>query len=472
MTRVDTTGNHRFSISGDVPRMMGDADLQLIVDVADLLSPGARILEIGPWLGGISVHLAERGELHVVDRFLWTEAHDRRVPGLVRVGASFRDIFSDTMAARGHAPTIHDTELRRFTWTGGTINLCLIDCPRTAVELLACLKSVGPALDKDGFVLVKHGLNPAHFEMAALLEILMARGIFALVPTEQPSWCNIAVLSPGPAISQLAEIELDGGGLFLDSHIGRSVRDPWGGHVLGLARLAQTLHMGQADAAYDQLDRLTPDVDSLYRWDEQESALLKAGASSDELAVFSAAVSFHNDPAAALNVPVAFAASPALGMRNHWRAHADRPWRDRLRAPGLFAEAYATGKLDLPSRHADHLFRARVVEIGPRLALSWVGFFAAGARSYLGIDTAGHGMAPQGASHMRIRKVLKSALTERAPGAGLIQNGIGSMTFDSCFVHADDPDSAECWTHLSDVFDKISPNMRLVECRAAETAAP
>lgn len=108
---------------------IGKAVVVLGVGLADRLSPEAVIPEMGSWLAVLSVEVAHLGALHGVDNFIWTKDHDRRLPGLLKPGQSFRPLFEDLTGAKRAEGTIHDTRFEDFIWTGPRIDLLIIDSP-------------------------------------------------------------------------------------------------------------------------------------------------------------------------------------------------------------------------------------------------------------------------------------------------------------------------------------------------------
>ena len=73
----------------EIPTMTSSQDADLAHSLLRDLPAGATIVELGPWLGGMSQMLAPHGTLHVVDAFRWTADHGKRVPGLLEAGDEF-----------------------------------------------------------------------------------------------------------------------------------------------------------------------------------------------------------------------------------------------------------------------------------------------------------------------------------------------------------------------------------------------
>ena len=368
----------------DVPRMMGDADLALIRDLAGRLKPDACLVEVGPWLGGVSRVLAGLGSLHVIDRFIWSDKNAESYPGIAQPGESFRAAFEANLADAPRPVQVHEADIRSFVWDGGPIDLCLIDAPRTAADLLACLRALRLGVGNGSLILVKNGLSPAHPELPALLEILLGQGLLCPVPTRQAEWCNILAVSPGPEWGRLSA--LGGGAEALDRQpLAAGIADPWGGATLTLARIAERLRRGDWKGALQRLAELPPSHGCLRTWDSFERVLDQARCGPDALAIMAELLAVQADPAAPLRLPVSTSLGPIPALRGFWANAAPQPWRAADFDADLVVAAWQKGAMELPTALGRRILGQRVLEIGPDPDLSGVGYLAGGAASYLGV---------------------------------------------------------------------------------------
>lgn len=287
----------KFSVENlpETPRMMGDADVALIDQILTKLPSHPRLIEFGPWLGGVSQRLAACGELHVVDRFEWSELNAKNFPDVLPEGASFRSIFETRLSENDLEAHVHVSEIDAFEWSGEPLDFCLIDAPRTATELLICLNSIGAALSSSSYVLIKHGLNPAHLEMVALIDLLIAKGFFELVDTGQPKWCNIAALRfvGEESVWPLSE---EAGALLLDplnlEKLGMDTNRE--ALVLRLGRFAQFAALGQFDQALSKLRHHPVSSQALAVWDAIEAQIVVPRDLEGGFAAVAELVSFHH----------------------------------------------------------------------------------------------------------------------------------------------------------------------------------
>ena len=145
--------------------MSNAADRDLVKRLVEELQPMAKAVEMGPWLGALTVSLEGVKELHVIDNFIWTKDHDKRVPGLHAPGESFKDSFAKLMAQRDLHPQLHESSFASYRWSQGKIDFCLIDSPKSPKALLECLNAVREGLGKGSLILLKNGLSTQFLEM-------------------------------------------------------------------------------------------------------------------------------------------------------------------------------------------------------------------------------------------------------------------------------------------------------------------
>ncbi|MDC0739510.1 hypothetical protein N6L24_14570 [Cognatishimia sp. SS12] len=362
------------------PRMMGNADVALILQILEKCPPDACLIEFGSWLGGVSRLLAEHGRLHVVDHFIWSDLNASAHPDLLAPGASFRPMFEVYLSAAGQAATVHECEFEAFEWTGGALDFCLIDGPRDLPTLWACLRQVQADLKPDSHLLIKHGLNPARLDLMCWVGRLLQDGVARLVQTGQPRWCNIAVLTPGPNWGDLPaylQESAQGGALAL-------VDDPWGGKGFALVQLARRLRDDRARAAFQGLAALPRNAAHIRDWDVMEHQLDLPAEVQMNTAIFAELLSFQNSQS---DMKCARPVDQSLtwALRGFWATQSQRAdgWSFE---PNLLAQAFAAGDMALPALLGADCLGQDIVEIGRDLGMSGAGFLAAGAKSYTGFE--------------------------------------------------------------------------------------
>lgn len=366
-------------------RMVGEADVRLVRDFGRRLGPGARLLELGPFLGGVSRELARFGALTVVDRFTWSEANARDYPGIATAGRSFRPVLEANLARAGVEAEVVEADFRHSALPEGPFDLCFIDIPRTAAQLLLCLRQLVGRMAPRGVILLKHGVSTAHPGMVALVGGLLARGHLELAATDQPAWCTIAALRVTPRFDALAGIGAEAEVLEAEA-LSNAEADPWGGARFQLARIAERMRAADWPGAFALLDQLAPGSGRAAAWDEFEAALAGAGCDGAMLAVMAEVLAVQVDLSQAVKASPPIGLSPVCALRGYWRNNAGQPWRAERFDPQRLAEAQAAGAMALPQALTERLRGREVVEIGGEGAgagaLAGPGFLAAGVASY------------------------------------------------------------------------------------------
>ena len=263
------------------PRMLGESDVRVIMQFARKLQPDANILEIGPWLGGLTVLLAEFGRVTVLDRFIWSEANAENYPGIAAPEESFRPAFDAHMQSAGLVVDVVETTLPEFEWTGGALDFVFIDAPRDAALLHACFRAIATSLKPGACILIKHALNEQNFGMGAYLDALAGLGLVRIEASEQPDWCNIAAVTVVGSMPELADIG-DVEELIASAPVTDGFTDPWYGHRLTLFRLAYLATRERWSDAAALLSAMSPSPENQTIWDALEQHLWQADTSNSD----------------------------------------------------------------------------------------------------------------------------------------------------------------------------------------------
>lgn len=367
------------------PRMTSDSDLALVEEVLNDLAPDATLVELGPWLGGVSEVLARAGQLHVVDSFIWTADHAKRVPGLLEKGDSFRGVFENLMAERGVEVTAHEATFEAFRWQGGPIAFCMIDSPKKPEALADCLRAVATGLGEGSRLVIKNANAHGYFEMMDFVQDLITAGAMRLLQADPEGGCNSLALEVNVDSAELLELleqpieparlsarKVDGG----LGHLGA--------YQLGL--IARLVERGLWGDAYEVLARMEASRRILRDWDRLEPDLARSGIDPEQLAWFSEIMAVQHAKGGLPPAPKSFKASAALSLRAFWINNADKPWRARAFHPDVIERAHAFGYMNWANQVQDHVRGQSVLDVGCGPGLHGLGYLAAGAKSYLGLD--------------------------------------------------------------------------------------
>ena len=361
------------------------ADIDCVRSVVSGRGSGSVTVEFGPWLGAISTEIANLTDLHVVDRFEWTRDHDRKVPNKIKPGDSFRPLFDEIVAEHSLKVTVHESTFDQFAWVDGQIDVVVIDAPKSAQMLKTCLKPIIMHLREDGQILLKHGLNPEHSDLATYVAKLIEEGVLKLTDQSVEASSTILRLGRGKQPERLELIdETDLAPIASDPFTDSVHLNPTHGFQFFMVISAAL----RADwpLALDELSKMTPNPKLIRKWDKFEAALLKSTADANGLAKFSEVVAIHHTRAPKSKLPLAFHTSGAIAQRGYWLNNAANPWRGRAYQPDLIARAYEFGYLGWPSKVREFVARKDILDVGCGPGLHGIGYIVAGAKSYLGLD--------------------------------------------------------------------------------------
>ena len=417
----DTELDKRPSVELSPPlRMLGDREMGIVMDYAATLPEEAEILEVGPWLGGLTRLLARHGRMTVVDRFIWTDANAENYPGIAAPEENFRSLFEANMAAEGIATRIIETTLPDFTWPGGAIDFVMMDAPRSVDQLHGCMKEIAPVIKPGAYVLLKHALNRRDLGLGSYIDAMIGLGFLRMVATEQPDWCNIVVLAATDRIATLADID-DPEEAIAAAPMTEDFTDPWYGHSLSVFRLAYLAQTGRWPDAYARLSKIPASADLLNLWDQMEPLLQQADNAQAEgnNAVLSELMWVHNDASVSAKAPIRIGPSFAARLRAYWRNNAHAEWVNASLDAKLLCDESAADIITRLAPVTAQLFQKDVVEVGHHLGGGALAALLAGAKSYTGVE---------------LSKVteLAAQLSEQYPSLDVTQDVEGAIAAVNC----------------------------------------
>jgi hypothetical protein len=385
MATIDKSNNAIIEPLAAIPTMMGSGDLKLVRQVASQLPKGGRILEFGPWLGGVTLELSQFGNCHVVDRFEWTSFNSELLPGLFEPGQSFRPEFDRLMELNNVDVTVHECAFSDFEWSSDPINMCLIDAPYSGKGLMDCIRPIASSFTKDCRVLIKHGANAERISFIAAIHRLLSEGYFEVEDVGQPAWCNIAVLKTTPKTADLQDLDWNQDAL-LSPPSEIDTPDPWGGELYLSAMYANAIEQGNWLRVYEMLDQQIPKRAILKEWDEMERRLNTSGVTETILCNFATVLDVHNDvPRMRLgNLDPTHSFHAAL--RYSWIALEGNESRPQIFDIDALAAAFVANAFSVVNQLGGPVSDKDISLIGTRLDLFGTAIMAAGARSFLGIE--------------------------------------------------------------------------------------
>lgn len=377
--------HHDVFTTGDLPRMTSSRDIDLARQMMQDLPPDATIVELGPWLGAMTEVLGSKGRLHVVDSFVWTEDHDKRVPDLLVPGQSFRPVFEALMRDRDLAVDVHEAEIEDFVWPGGRIDMCLIDTAKKPAPMRDALRSVGPGLVEGSRVLIKNANHAGYFPMLAYLQALVEQGMFKILEADIEGQCNTVAFEVRMAPEDIADV-LEQTPLEHRARWQMAEKAMGGLGPFQLSLTCQLIRSGDWNAAYEVIGRMKGSRRILRDWERRELELADAGVDAERLAWTAEIMSLQHAKGGLPAPPKSFGTSAAMTRRAFWTNNIDKEWRARAFHPDVLERAHQYGYMKFANSIKDHVKGQAILDVGCGPGLHGLGYLAAGAKSYLGLD--------------------------------------------------------------------------------------
>jgi hypothetical protein len=324
------------------------------------------------------------------------------------------------MARSGNSPNIVVAEIPDFEWNGGTLNFVVIDAPRTPDNLHSCLGAIAASLSPDAVIMIKHGLNRSDLSMGAYLDGLIGLGVLEMVATNQPEWCNIAVLRPGTELKQFPS-DQDASSIIANAPIPSGVSDPWYGHLLSIGRLGYLASQGNWAKTWERLSELPASGDNLIIWDALESEFIDfANDVPDPLwAVFSVLFWVQNDKGLNSEPPVAIDPDLPSRLRAYWCNNEQHEWKASLFEPSILTSIKAPREFDALSPNGTAFFGAKVVQIGGEPSIGALVSLLSGAKCFDAISLEGQPVDAKLAAMIQHYPHIKLAETTDAVQAAI-----------------------------------------------------
>ena len=143
---------------------------------------GGAVVELGAWLGAMTVHLAAgvrdgggARRVHTYDRFAWKPVHTIKAGGPLE--RSMLEQFRQNLGPLLERVAIHPGDFRDATWDKTPIGLLVLDGPKRVREIARTLPIFGRALAPGARIALQDFAHFASYDLPASLDTLERAGV-------------------------------------------------------------------------------------------------------------------------------------------------------------------------------------------------------------------------------------------------------------------------------------------------------
>lgn len=164
--------------------MISKSEEARITAFAQAMEADTIAVEIGCWVGESTKAILRgfQGPVHLIDTFEWSRAHDEKYPGILPIGADFRDVTRTNLQAFVTDGRLHFHRSAAEAFEPGAlgqreIGLLVLDGPKDRELVQEIILLFAPLMAKEGVMVIKHVASPHRMEMLDLMIRLLAAGV-------------------------------------------------------------------------------------------------------------------------------------------------------------------------------------------------------------------------------------------------------------------------------------------------------
>lgn len=441
------------------------------------------VVEIGPWLGCSTAHLAAglNGQpIHCFDSFVWTESYAAKAETGLQPGDDFSALFAANMRRAGVEVVVTRGKMQSITWDKGPVELLVLDAPKSGINLMRVLAAFAPHLipGRSRIIIRDYQYLPAYqlaVVMDALRQVVSLEHLVVSAGGTSPYMAGFRVHGEMPPIEPMF-------GLFEQANWNaRSAQETWQRILRPLPAAVQArLKPGVALLLHDAdlpgeammaLAELPPQALQEARWARQirggrypalvalteARARLDPGNKEHRRTIAAVVKSFDKDAAAAQLAFLHF---------NEGDPAALACWD-----PDIIAQAVAFKAMDWPRRIRDHVRGCDVLDLACGSGLHGIGHLVVGARSYTGLDPAldldrEHGKNRAGRSKGQVFGWTGRQLMARMPRLRLVPGWLDALepepAFDLVVLHNAIEGMTDIEADIAGIAARLRPGGKLV----------
>lgn len=170
----------------DVPGMISPQECRYLYYLASELYTGrGKIVEVGTWLGKSTSHIAEgikqthkSQKLYCYDNYIWIEFynshHSKTISGMpfLKPGDDFLPFFKQYQSQYLDRIELLKCDMADIKWTGGPIEVLILDAPKRFEELCRCLNIFHPHLMDNSMIVFQDFFHSPSYSIPFTLGIL------------------------------------------------------------------------------------------------------------------------------------------------------------------------------------------------------------------------------------------------------------------------------------------------------------
>jgi hypothetical protein len=142
------------------------------------------IVEVGPWLGCSTLHLAaglersgHQGRITSIDKFVWVGADfEKKAPLGLQRNDDFQPFFLKNVAPLAHCIRSIRSAVEDVVWDGGPIEILFVDAPKRTKAISGLFKAFAASLMPGALVVFQDYAHGPSYQLALAIDHLRRHG--------------------------------------------------------------------------------------------------------------------------------------------------------------------------------------------------------------------------------------------------------------------------------------------------------
>lgn len=259
--------------------MMSKSEESRITAFAQNVTGAQCVVEIGCWVGESTKAILRGfgGQLHLIDKFVWTSDHFEKYPDIAAVGADFSAITRENLSDFDSEGEIHIHKISAEEFNpallGNTpVGLLILDGPKDPRLVQHLILQFVPHMAQTGRILVKHVASPQYTDlMDVFVRLIYAEVITPVFEFPAEGADSLLAFGPGQVTTVPDELLSSTWLDVFDKHLKPALERCPVGQLLPIIWLLRAKHR---DAAFQCARKLSYSPSLLNAWVELQDFLL------------------------------------------------------------------------------------------------------------------------------------------------------------------------------------------------------